>query len=127
MRVLPVLLALGLSAVVPAATADEPTTDRVWLAGDLHVHSCFSHDSWCGPDDDNTGMEEAYALGGSVEERFLEASVRGLDFLAITDHNDVRSHTDPGFGAHGVVGLPAYEWSIGGHAQVFGVSEVHDD
>ena len=75
---------------VSALTTQPPGT---WLAGDLHVHTCFSHDAYCGPDDDNTGPEEFYTLSGDVNERFGEAKLRGLDYLAITDHNDVRSQT----------------------------------
>ena len=96
-----------------------------WLAGDLHVHTCFSHDAYCPPDDDNTDIDEFYTLSAPVSERFLEASLRGLDFLAITDHNDVRSITDPGFGAYGVFGVRGYENSIRGHAQMLGVDHVY--
>jgi hypothetical protein len=95
-----------------------------WLAGDLHVHTCYSHDAYCGPDDDNTGPEELYTLSGDVHERFAEAALRGLDYLAITDHNDVRSASDPGFGTFGVVGIPGYEASLDGHAQVLGARTV---
>lgn len=98
-----------------------------WLAGDLHVHTCFSHDGYCPPNDDNTGPEEAYALSGTVEQRFWEASQRGLDYLAITDHNDVRSVTDAGFGAHGVIALPGYENSLQGHAQMLGATVRYDN
>jgi hypothetical protein len=96
-----------------------------WLAGDLHVHTCYSHDAYCPPDDDNTGPEEFYTLSGDVDERFTEASLRGLDYLAITDHNDVRSITDPGFGSHGVLGVRGYEHSLSGHAQVLGVDHLY--
>jgi hypothetical protein len=102
-----------------------PLNGARWLAGDLHVHTCFSHDAYCGPDDDNTGIDEAYTFGLPVEARFAEASVRGLDFLAITDHNDVRSSSDPGFGTHGVVGIPAYENSLHGHAQMLGARHLY--
>ena len=59
------------------------------------MHTTYSHDSYGGPADDNTGPEEFYTLGWSVEEQFTHASTRGLDYLAITDHNDIRSQADP--------------------------------
>lgn len=97
-----------------------------WLAGDLHVHTCYSHDSYCPPDDDNTGPEDFYTAGLTVGERFAEGQARGLDFLAITDHNDVRSVTDPGFASRGLIGIPAYENSLNGHAQMLGARELYD-
>jgi hypothetical protein len=106
------------------ATPTEPSGE--WLAGDLHVHTCYSHDAYCGPSDDNTGPEELYTLSGDVEERFAEAALRGLDYLAITDHNDVRSVDHAGFGAHGVIPIPGYEASLDGHAQILGVRTVLD-
>lgn len=100
--------------------------ERRWLAGDLHVHTCYSHDSYCPPNDTNTGPDEFYTAGMTVQERFAEAAARDLDFLAITDHNDVRSVTDPGFGSSGVIGIPAYENSLDGHAQMLGATRVYD-
>jgi hypothetical protein len=97
-----------------------------WLAGDLHVHTCYSHDAYCGPTDDNTGPDELYTLSLSVGARFAEASARGLDYLAITDHNDVRSSADPDFGSFGVIGVPGYENSLSGHAQMLGATRIYD-
>ncbi len=112
------------SSPVWVSDAESAGVSGEWLAGDLHVHTCYSHDAYCGPDDDNTGPEDAYTLSGTVEERFGEAAARGLDYLAITDHNDVRSVTDPGFGAYDVLGIPGYEASLAGHAQMLGARAI---
>jgi hypothetical protein len=112
-----VVLALVLAA--PAGAAD-------WYAGDGHVHTCYSHDAWCPPDDDE-GQDAFYSFGGTVTERFLEASLKGIDFLVISDHNNVRAHTDPGFNTQNVTGIHAYEASLkGGHAQMIGAFKVYE-
>src|SRR3954471_17490648 len=117
--------ALLTAAVALLATAS-PASAAEWLAGDLHVHTCYSHDVWCGPDDDNTDAQDFYTYGHSVADDFLLASLRGLDYLAITDHNDIRSQSDPGFGANGVIGVPGYEISLKGHGQMLGARRIYD-
>ena len=115
---------LGLVVLLALAA---PASAGQWVAGDLHVHTCFSHDVWCGPGDDNTPQEDFYTYGRSVEQTFAIAKSRGLDYLAITDHNDVRSQSAPGFGGFGVLGIPAYENSLDGHAQMLGATRVYDN
>lgn len=110
-----------------------PNSVGEWLAGDLHVHTCYSHDVYCGPQDDNTGPESFYTLGGSPTERFAEAAARGLDYLALTDHHSdahpeesgFDSVQDPGFGSSGVIGVAGYENSISGHAQMLGAKRIY--
>jgi hypothetical protein len=118
-----VLICAMLLALAPAqpAHADE------WLAGDGHVHTCYSHDAYCGPGDDE-GQDAFYSFGGSVTQRFVEASLKGMDFLVISDHDDIRAHTDPSFGANGVTGIRAYEASLsGGHAQMIGARKAYPE
>ena len=115
-----------LTAAVALLAAASPASAAQWLAGDLHVHTCFSHDVWCGPDDDNTDAQDFYTFGHSVGDDFLLAKLRGLDYLAITDHNDIRSQSDPGFGSQGVIPVPGYENSLNGHAQMLGARKIYD-
>ena len=108
------------------ALGSAPAHAGEWLAGDLHAHTTYSHDSYGGPGDDNTGPEEAFTRGHSVSSQFAVADSRGLDYLAVTDHNDVRSQSDPGWPEPGgeMIGVPAYENSLDGHAQMLGATSL---
>jgi PHP domain len=78
---------------------------RRWLAGDLHAHSVHSD-----------GVL-------TVQELAAFAAVRGLDFIAITDHNTVSHHADlPGAAKrYGITLLPGQEVTTdGGHAGALG-------
>lgn len=130
-------VALGCTLVValssPLAVGQEAnsasgTEGGHWIAGDLHIHSTYSHDSY-GADVDGhtTDPGELFTLGLTVGQQFEVAASRGLDFMALSDHNDIRSQSDPGFGAGGVIPIPAYENSLDGHAQMIGATEIYDN
>ena len=105
--------------------AAQPRARGVWLPGDLHTHSTYSHDVYGGPTDDNTGPDEAYTLGLPVAGKFAEGGKRGLRFMAVTDHNDVRSVPELASASGGVIAIPAYEHSIKGHAQMLGATKLY--
>src|SRR3954467_9165137 len=116
------LAAGGLVLPRSGAIAGPATGGGVWLPGDLHTHSTYSHDVYGGPADDNTGPDEAYTLGLPVAGKFLEGRERGLRFMAVTDHDDVRSLGDLASGNQGLIAIPAYEKSMNGHAQMLGAT-----
>ena len=140
-------IAAALLAVLVTGLGRAETSTGEWLAGDLHVHTCYSHDTYCAPqafcpadpdagcptEDYNTEPPEAYTHGGPMRERFAEAAARQLDYLAITDHHNdgepaesgTRGWSDPGFGSFGVIGVHGYENSISGHAQMLGAKRVY--
>jgi hypothetical protein len=115
----------ALGRIARAAELGPPPPGGRWLAGDLHVHTIFSHDVWGGPTDDNTGPDEAYTLGWTAAEQIAIAEARLLDFLAITDHNDVRALADPLYTSALLTLIPGYEHSLShGHAGCLGIDEV---
>ena len=112
--------ALAAYPALPAWARRRRPAQGAWLAGDLHCHTTLSHDVWGGPTDDNTGFEEAYTLGWSPGEHITLAESRGLDFLAVTDHNRVDAVHAPDYGSKRLVLVPGYEHSLsGGHSNVF--------
>ena len=127
-------LALGLPS-----RAMHPVAEGEWLAGDLHVHTHWGHDTCISPTSewDNTKDDpsirrtcaEPWTWSFSPEERLLDAENRGLDFLAITDHNNLMSLKDPGYVAYSgrVIKVGAYENSLAGHAQMIGATSCFDN
>ena len=96
----------------PPAPPDRPprrelpaTQGRRWLAGDLHAHTVHSD-----------GVL-------TVLELAVLAVRRGLDFLAVTDHNTVSHHAELAGAArrYGITLLPGQEVTTdGGHAGALG-------
>jgi hypothetical protein len=101
---------------IPAPAGAPSTPDRPrrelpaspglrWLAGDLHAHTVHSDGAL------------------SVAELAALAYRRGLDFLAVTDHNTVSHHAElpAAAAATGMILLPGQEVTTGtGHANAFG-------
>ncbi|MGH2727650.1 MAG: CehA/McbA family metallohydrolase, partial [Actinomycetota bacterium] len=99
-----------------------------WLAGDLHVHTQNGHDTCVTPLErvDGSSCNEPWTWSFSPGERIALAKERGLDYLAITDHNNILSQSDPAWAAEVAKGelllVPAYENSLPGHAQMLGAT-----
>ncbi len=89
----------------PAARVLPASEGRRWLAGDLHTHTVHS----------DGGM--------TVPELARFAVGRGLDFLAVTDHNTISHHRElpAASAAHGIALLPGQEVTTeAGHANALG-------
>lgn len=91
---------------IPPPHRDLPSvTGRRWLAGDLHAHTVHSDGEL------------------TVTELACLAAERGLQFLAVTDHNTVSHHAElPAAATHaGITLLPGQEVTTDlGHANVLG-------
>jgi hypothetical protein len=126
----------GVAPAVAGGSSPGPKPPRgFWVAGDFHVHTIYGHDTCITPtqawDDSSpdrsarTACGDAYTLGFTPAQRLEEALTRGLDFVTISDHNNVVNQTDPSevswLRAHpAFVAVPAYENSQPGHVQMLG-------
>ena len=89
----------------PSRRALPAAPGRTWLAGDLHAHTVHSDGAM------------------TVPELAAHAVSRGLDFLAVTDHNTVSHHRElgPASAVYGVTLVPGQEVTTPrGHAGVLG-------
>jgi hypothetical protein len=105
---------------VPAAAA---ATGPRWYQGDLHAHTMHSDGFGCADGRGNAGPCAAHLIADAAVRR-------GLDFVAITDHNTTSHH-------HGMVEVQARHerllllrgqevTTFYGHANVFGTSDEVD-
>ncbi|MBS1800838.1 MAG: PHP domain-containing protein [Acidobacteria bacterium] len=112
----------GEPAAISTFEAEPVRQGPAWFRGDLHMHDAHS-DGSC---DSQTGKKVPCPLYKTVEA----AAARGLDFIAITDHNTI-SHFDaerelaPYFDR--MLFIPGREiTTFQGHANVFGTTEFID-
>lgn len=119
---------LGLAALTAmpatAATATTGSPARRWLAGDFHCHTVFSHDVWSlddlDPEQPLDALEQSYTWGWTAGQQISIAEARGLDFLAITDHDRVDALFGDDYDSRSLTLIPGYEHSLaGGHVGVF--------
>ena len=111
-----------------------------WVAGDLHVHTIYGHDTCIDPNTawDPSSPDRAarracaapYTVGFAPADRLREAQQRGLNYVALTDHNNVVNQTDPDVLAFqaanpGFAFIPAYENSQPGHVQMLGARSCY--
>ncbi len=97
--------ALPVPADRPARRELPAARGRRWLAGDLHAHTVHSDGAM------------------TVPELACFAISRGLDFIAVTDHNTVSHHAElrPAARRYGITLLPGQEVTTAhGHAGVLG-------
>ncbi|MFL6238275.1 MAG: CehA/McbA family metallohydrolase [Actinomycetes bacterium] len=146
-RLVALAVALAVSAVPVVSSRATSAGDAqplrgVWVAGDLHVHTIYGHDTcitpltaW-NPDSPSRSARrpcaDSYTVGFTPRQRLLEAKERGLDFVALSDHNNVLNQTDPAvlswLRAHpGFLEIPAYENSQPGHVQMLGARSCYDN
>ncbi len=86
-----------------------PDSTARWFCGDLHSHTIHS-------DGDLT-----------VEDRVRGAVERGLDFLAITDHNTISHHREADRWPAGITAIRGSEvTTFHGHMNVFGLATAID-
>jgi len=129
------MIALIATALLPGpAVGNEVVEPRdlpgcEWVAGDLHVHTWYSHDAWRGPGqgDHNTDESEFYTWSWEVSDERDLAQSRGLDYISITDHNNIDAQLDEAWGTGDLVWLPNYENSLRGHAQMHGARQMYDN
>lgn len=119
----PMALALGLCLLAPGlALAPFPAEAR-WLRGDWHVHTTRSHDS-CDPlTEAQECLGAPHTVGSTPEQTLVRARLRGLDYLAMTDHNldPWQPSGDPGLALLGGYEASLGSLGAGGHAGVTGV------
>lgn len=121
------LMVTSVAAGLPADPTGEAEDEAEWFAGDWHVHTHASHDA-CNPanatgfaEDPEEGCGDGpHTLSASGSTRMRQAEARGLDYLRITDHNNLGGPTDARENYDGPVTLvPGYEHSLpGGHAGI---------
>lgn len=109
---------VGASLVLRSAGPERKDPPCRWLAGDLDVHTVYTATRVR-----DVTSEDAATFALTVEEQAALARNRDLDFLAITDFDDVSAQSDASYGGEGLIWIPGYEHRFAGIAQLLGATK----
>lgn len=97
-----------------------PTPAGQWLTTDAHVHTDHSSDGSA------FRQLSSDALPGnvSIADQIGQGRLRGLDFMALTDHRTYDQHWDPLWTSDDILLIPGEEANGSPHANVFGAVDT---
>ena len=112
------VVATGSALILTRGAGRSEDRGCTWLAGDLDVHTAYSVTRV-----KKMSYEQATTFAPTVEEQALNAVNRDLDFIAITDYDDISSQSDTAYGDGDLIWIPGYEHPFDGIAQLLGATE----
>ncbi len=128
---------LGHAVLLVACSGSEPVENRLdgapsgvspppvapsgqWLTTDAHVHTDHSSDGSA------FRQLSSDALPGnvSIADQIAQGRLRGLDFMALTDHRTYDQHWDPLWTSDDILLIPGEEANGSPHANIFGAVDT---
>lgn len=112
---------LGDAVVLPAVPGSGPAgaaalPDGMWLKGDLHVHDDHSSDGSA-----PRQLNDDRAKGNTgIADQIGQATLMGLQYLALTDHRTYDQHYDPAWESSSLLLIRGEEANGSPHANVLG-------
>ncbi|ULQ46013.1 CehA/McbA family metallohydrolase [Flagellatimonas centrodinii] len=111
---------LGPTPTPTASPSPTPALVGQWLTTDAHVHTDHSSDGSA------FRQLSSDALPGnvSIADQIGQGLLRGLDFMALTDHRTYDQHWDPLWASHDLLLIPGEEANGSPHANIFGAVDT---